>query len=293
LSSLYQQTIRHDSYEIIVVDNQSSKTTKKLVEKYIENQPNIRYFIEKKLGLSYARNRGVEEASHDYIAFIDDDAYASDNWLECALNILINIKPKPAVIGGKILPYYLSSKPSWFRDNYEIRSWGEKPRYLEKFETFSGSNMIIQRGILEKLGGFDVNLGMSGNILMTGEETALFKRIWLENDTSHTFYYSPDLIVYHLVPEFKMAVRYRLKREFMVGQSTYEEPSLKKVKKPFPLIIKVLGDIKNLFKIPFPRDGERQVIQRRIVEGFQPLMIHLGQATALLGIRFEMKQRNH
>lgn len=66
--------------EIIVVDNDSKDNTKKVAEAFGKILP-IKYVLEKKVGISNARNRALDEASKNILAFIDDDTQVNRNWI--------------------------------------------------------------------------------------------------------------------------------------------------------------------------------------------------------------------
>jgi glycosyltransferase involved in cell wall biosynthesis len=217
LQSFRTQAFEAQRYEIIVVDNNSTDNTSSVVKEFCCSFSNLRYFLEPQQGLSHARNRGWREARGQYVAFIDDDAQASRDWLETALHCFCRVRPEPLAIGGKILPAYDALKPKWFQDDLEVRSLGDDPRFLRSGESFSGSNMVFRRDVLENYGGFDVNVGVKGRYLSVGEETNLFAQIWQDKPDA-SFYYSPAMIVYHAVPEYKMTVSYSLKRSFVTGQ---------------------------------------------------------------------------
>jgi glycosyltransferase involved in cell wall biosynthesis len=175
LESLVQQTLDKRLYEVIVVDNASSDATPEVLRglRARYGEWNIVLAREDRLGLGYARNAGVREARGAYVAFMDDDAWADKDWLKLALGCFEYVKPTPFVVGGPILPFYDSPRPAWFKDEYEIRTWGQKPRFLRQGESFSGSNIIFNKDIIETYGGFDVQVGMKGYHLSVGVETNL------------------------------------------------------------------------------------------------------------------------
>jgi len=79
LSFLQKQSVLPK--EIIVVDNQSSDNTSKIIQSYIERIP-IRYLKEKRIGPSFARNSGIAKAEGKIIALIDSDCLPDKNWLK-------------------------------------------------------------------------------------------------------------------------------------------------------------------------------------------------------------------
>lgn len=219
LERLVQQSLPPQYYEIIVVDNASTDETPEVVRIFRERytKHTIIRLYESNQGIGYARNTGWKHARGRYIAYSDDDALVSADWLKIALELFETVQPTPVCVGGPILPFYTTPKPRWFKDEYAIRTWGDKPRYLGRDESFSGPNMVWRREIIEAFGGFEVKVGVKGNYLSLGEETALFHKVWRSTDTP-VFFYSPQLVVHHWVLPFKMKVSYQLKRAFVAGQ---------------------------------------------------------------------------
>ncbi|MDV7399287.1 glycosyltransferase, partial [Arthrospira platensis SPKY1] len=98
---------------------------------YTKKYPNFRYEQEKNQGLSHSRNKGWKSAHGTYVAYIDDDAKAIPEWAEKIVDTFANITPPPTAVGGEIHPWYESAPPEWFEDKFEIRTWGEKPHFLD------------------------------------------------------------------------------------------------------------------------------------------------------------------
>ncbi len=65
--------------EIIVVDNNSKDNTVKIITKFY---PQVKVLSEKKQGVTYARNRGFDEAACPVIARIDADTVVAKGWLD-------------------------------------------------------------------------------------------------------------------------------------------------------------------------------------------------------------------
>lgn len=76
LNSVFEQT--YQKVEIVIVDDHSSDGTPELIQKYADIHPEIRYVpLEKNMGAGYARNKALELARGQYVAFLDCD----DEWM--------------------------------------------------------------------------------------------------------------------------------------------------------------------------------------------------------------------
>jgi glycosyltransferase involved in cell wall biosynthesis len=290
IESLCQQSLPASSFEIIVVDNGSTDNTAEFVRDCQVKHPDytIRSLTEGQRGLSSARNRAMQEAHGNYIAYLDDDARVSSEWLAQVMAAIGEERARPLhCLGGPIQPFYTSSKPGWFRDVYESRSWGDEERLLRASESFSGSNMIWHRIDLLALGGFDERVGVTGQILSLGEETSVFVKAWQEIENP-IMRYNPALTVEHLVPAFKMKVSYRLKRAFVAGQvAVIQRTNPRGRVHDFLGACKgiLVGGLKALWRCRrYPH------WQNWTIEEGQPIMINLGTILAVLGIYVTVRQ---
>jgi glycosyltransferase involved in cell wall biosynthesis len=218
LQTLCRQSAAPTDHEIIVVDNNSSDGTRNVAEAIGRRHPHVRYCPEPRQGLSHARNRGWRQARGRYVAYVDDDSQVTDSWVATAADVIRRVGP--AVFGGPYSALYASPKPRWFRDAYGSSMKGDEARALTRHEFLDGSNLVIRRSLLERLGGFDCGLGMAGSKLAYGEETELQRRIRAAVPEA-VIYYEPALHVYHLVRAEKMTIRWMARRHFVSGRSVY------------------------------------------------------------------------
>lgn len=81
IESVIDQTYKN--IEIIIVDDNSSDGTQKLVEEFILNNDNIKYYKnQKNMRLAYNRNLGINKAEGKYFSFVDDDDYWHPDFIQ-------------------------------------------------------------------------------------------------------------------------------------------------------------------------------------------------------------------
>lgn len=177
LDALFSQTAPGTSYEVLVVDNNSSDTTAAVVAQMKSRHPLLRYVREDQQGLSYARNRGMNETVSPWIAFVDDDGEVAPDFIESVLRTITE-EPFDA-FGGVFSPKYAPGKPQWFRDEFASNAMVSAKTCTIPHGPywFCGGICAFRRSALESVGGFPVNLGMTGKKLAYGEETLVQVRM--------------------------------------------------------------------------------------------------------------------
>lgn len=80
LAALVEQISDTKNVEVLVVDNDPSASAGPIVERFA--RWSVRYTVEPRPGVSYARNRAVSESNGAYLAFIDDDETVLPGWLK-------------------------------------------------------------------------------------------------------------------------------------------------------------------------------------------------------------------
>jgi glycosyltransferase involved in cell wall biosynthesis len=287
LESLVNQSLAHNLYEIIIADNASTNNTKQTVMEFIDKYSdwNLRYIYESNQGLSNARNTGYKSAKAKYVAYIDDDAKADKHWLRNTVKAIEETKPD--VLGGPIYPFYLTEKPKWFLDKYEIRSHGDTARFLENDEYISGSNIIFKKQLLHLLGGFDPDLGMKNTKIGYGEEIKLImearKRL-----ANIKIYYSPEIIVYHLVPAEKMTMKYFIVSKFKHGVNVEnlrgQRNRIIQVIHSSMIILAII--VKRVFIEALSKNKTKyKYYQNYIIESVGPLMLNIGRIYSAIFLR--------
>lgn len=211
----------YDNYEIIVVDQGKNDETRNLIERCLYNKEKLRYLHTDVVGLSHARNIGYKNATGEIIAFIDDDAVPVSGWLEAYAKVFTEIKPTPAMAGGKILPEWEIQKPGWYPDErlfllglYDI---GNEIMPFPETDLPIGANFAMLRGVIEEIGGFDDRVGFNSNrkhSMIAGEDSLMGLQVRAKG---YPIYYQPDAQVFHFISSAKLSKRYFLRRHFWEG----------------------------------------------------------------------------
>lgn len=218
IQSLCEQQFDAANYEIIVVDNNSRDRTRAVSSEFVNSYNNVRYCLEKKQGLSHARNRGWQEAKGEYVAYIDDECRVPSQWLTVAKRIIDEFAP--GVFGGPFFGYHSQDAPHWWKDLYGEFTYATSAGALSEDEHVSGGNFIARRTLLMELGGFDVARGMSGNTIAFGEESEFQQRV-RNQKPDELIYYDPALYLYHLIRPEKYSLWWLLKSRFHGGRDSY------------------------------------------------------------------------
>lgn len=223
LQSIAEGNLSKESYEIVLVDNNSSDNTKGECDRFMADYPEIRlhYCIEPNQGLSYARNCGIRESKGDVLAYVDDDALVNKEYLSTYADFFER-NPQAVAAGGPILPEYDGcDEPEWMshytRQLVTGKLWlGEKEREFPGGAFPGGGNAAYRKSVFDAIGLFNVELGRKGNSLIGAEEKDLFDKM---TTRGMKFYYLPTAILYHLIPPKKLTQNYFNRLTLGIGQS--------------------------------------------------------------------------
>jgi glycosyltransferase involved in cell wall biosynthesis len=221
IQSLTEQNMSKNDYEIIVVDNCSTDSTKAVVEQF-SNNANLKYIYEPTVGLSYARNTGWQNASGKYVAYLDDDAIACREWLSKIVEVFETVTPQPGCVGGKVEPIWEAKRPEWLSDwlldGLTVVDWSDTPHVIDNLavEWLVGANIAFPKDLLSQVGGFSSDLGRIGKKLLGGEEVFLGKQII---KAGRTCFYHPEISVRHHIQSYRLEKSWFVRRYYGQGIS--------------------------------------------------------------------------
>lgn len=182
LDSLLAQDYDKDNFEIIIVDNNSKDNTAEVVENYIKNHSDIsiRYVLETRPGLVFARHTGADNAKYEILSFTDDDGILSPIWLKEIANVF-KMDSKIAAVAGKITIKWNQKPPDWVIPYEHLLGkldYGDKV-LIKKGLYINGGNFNIKKEVLNRVGGF--NPDQVGDWLIGDGESGLCRKLHKAN----------------------------------------------------------------------------------------------------------------
>lgn len=88
VNSILKQT--YNNWELIIVNDCSTDNSSKIINRFCENDSRIKvYHLEKNVGVSRARNYGIENSNGEYIAFLDSDDFWDEKKLKLQINFML------------------------------------------------------------------------------------------------------------------------------------------------------------------------------------------------------------
>lgn len=215
-------------YEIIMVDNGSTDTTRQVAESYQQTSlPQLRYVFEPNPGLHNGRHRGAFEARGQVLCYLDDDVKVDPLWLK---SVVETFETTGAVlVGGKILPEYEQAPPDWVKEfvkpvgNYgynigqlTLIDLGEQIREIDPVYVW-GANFSIRKEVLFECGGFRPDSMPKELLDLRGDgETGLSRAI---KQKGYKAFYHPRAMVRHCISKDRLTVEYFCARMFSQGIS--------------------------------------------------------------------------
>lgn len=202
-------SMNYRNFEVLVVDNASQGSqTLEVVQRASRTDARVHYLREDRPGLSWARNRALERAAGEMIAYVDDDATPDHDWLGQLVEGF-SIAPNVGCVTGLTLPGELETQAQeWceeFGTSFRGRAFdplrfdlgrhrSKNPLYPYLASEFgAGNNMAFRVEIARALGGFDVALGPGTPTCSSDDMDMFFRTI----AAGYMLVYQPTATVRH------------------------------------------------------------------------------------------------
>ncbi|MDQ1663411.1 MAG: hypothetical protein QOJ68_3391 [Blastococcus sp.] len=166
----------YPDFEIVVVDNSASTSQRDVLHGVLRGRTDpggrLRHVVEPRPGVSFARNRGLAEATGDVVAFVDDDVLVDRGWLR-SMVAAFDTAPGVQCVTGLVLPWQLETPEQVWFEQYGGFGKGFSRRVFDlnrhrgdhvlypylPGQYGTGANIAFRAPFLRELGGFDPVLG--------------------------------------------------------------------------------------------------------------------------------------
>ena len=216
LAGLLSDLARQESggaftYSLSVVDNDPAASASEVIAAFArKGTVPVQASWEPEPNIARSRNRSLEGASGNLVAFIDDDETPAPDWLRRLHTALL--RDGTSAVLGPVRPRYASPPPAWV-----VRG-----RFWERDELPTGSrlpwtrcrtgNALVRKPALDSLQpAFDERLTTGG------EDVDLFRRL---ASRGHSFSWCAEGIVHEEVPPHRCTRRYLLRRALLRGRDS-------------------------------------------------------------------------
>lgn len=208
------------TYEVVIVDNNSTDNTKQVIESYAQRDSRIKYAFEKKQGVAYGRNTGIALTQGEYILFCDDDVTVSPNWLQKLHEELLRY-PDADFVGGRVLPFWKNAPPAWLDVRMAplaLQDYGDTPQRVsaENPRCLISACLGVRRRAFDRAGLFDPATQRVGNSIGSSEDHDWEMKVWQNGGFG---VYVPSVLCYAEVPPVRQLKSYH--RRWHLGNGKF------------------------------------------------------------------------
>ena len=204
------------TFSIVIVDNDRAESARSVVERFASGSSlPITYVLEPRQNIALARNKAVENASGEFIAFIDDDEFPIADWLRS----LVSICEQYGVAGvlGPVKPHFEHDPPAWVRRGRFYERPSHHTGYqLSMWEARTG-NVLFRRAILD---GISVPFRMEFGT--AGEDIDFFRRMMANGNI---FIWCDEAMVFEVVPPERCTRKYLVRKALLRGSNFLKHPT--------------------------------------------------------------------
>lgn len=205
-----QETGGAFTFSIVVADNDREESAKDVVSEFQRSSSiPTTYCVEVQQNIALTRNRALQNASGDFIAFIDDDEFPAADWLARLMSTCEACEVDGVL--GPVRPFFEEEPPKWLRKGRFCERPEHKTGSLLSWRDTRTGNVLFRRIIIEGLREpFRRALGNGG------EDQDFFRTMM---GAGKRFVWCNEAIVYEAVPRERWKRSYLLKRALLRGQN--------------------------------------------------------------------------
>ena len=261
-----QETNGLFAYSIVVADNDHLQSARDVVGDFASAASiPICYCVEPRQSIALARNKAVEQARGDFVAFIDDDECPTQTWL-MTLFKTCNQHDVDGVLGS-VKPRFEGEPPKWLVKG----KFYDRPTYPTGFvidwRKGRTGNVLLKKQVLT------VSEQPFRPVFETGEDQDFFRRMI---EAGHVFIWCDEAVAYEVVPPMRWKRTFMLRRALLRGKASLAHPPTGAL----DIAISAVAIPAYTAALPFAL----LLGQHRFMRFLVSLFDHLGRLLALLGI---------
>jgi succinoglycan biosynthesis protein ExoM len=256
------------TYSAVVADNDRQESAKSVVDDWAAGGSTMRvsYCLEARRNIALTRNKAIENAKGDFIAFIDDDEWPTPRWLLRLFTACRDYDVDGVL--GPVKPHFDEQPPRWV----VAGKFYDRPTYPTGF--------VI-----------DWKKGRTGNVLLNGrlfapgtqpfrqeflvaEDQDFFRRMI---EKGHKFIWCDEALAYETVPPIRWNRTFMLKRALLRGAASLLHPRAR----PAAIAKSLIAAPVYTAALPFAL----LLGQGRFMTCLIKLCDHIGRLLAIVGIR--------
>jgi glycosyltransferase involved in cell wall biosynthesis len=220
LERLLQATESQDTgglftFSIVVADNDERRSAETVVRDFaIRSTVPIRYCVEPRQNIALTRNRAIDNADGDFVAFIDDDEFPDGRWLRTLFEACQT--HQAAGVIGPVRRHFDHPPPAWLAQGH----FYERPSYrtgsVIDWTMGRTNNVLLKRAVLA---GEPQPFRPE---FRTGEDQDFFRRMIAKG---HRFVWCDEAVAYEVVPPVRWKRSFMVRRALLQGTVSVLHPT--------------------------------------------------------------------
>jgi succinoglycan biosynthesis protein ExoM len=210
-----QQTDGLFTFSIVVADNDEAKSAEAtIIEFCLSSVTPVKYCVQPRQNIALARNKAVENADGEYLAFIDDDEFPAPDWLLTLFNACNEYQVDGVL--GPVKRHFDEVPPTWMRKSrFYDRKVNPTGMRVDWQEARTG-NVLLKRQMLVG------DTAPFRSEFRAGEDQDFFRR---KIEEGRVFIWSAEAEAFEVVPPARWKRMYLLRKALLRGATASLQPS--------------------------------------------------------------------